>query len=69
MSGQAKFLSGDLMRHVVSMSAAASVGLMAIFLVDLADLYFISLLGEAELAASVGYASAILFFTTSVGIG
>ncbi|MEL6278878.1 MAG: MATE family efflux transporter [Pseudomonadota bacterium] len=57
------------MRHVVSMSAAASVGLMAIFLVDLADLYFISLLGEAELAASVGYASAILFFTTSVGIG
>lgn len=69
MSQQAKFLSGDLMRHVVTMSAAGSVGLMAFFLVDLADLYFISLLGEAELAAAVGYASAILFFTTAISIG
>ncbi|MBX2854813.1 MAG: MATE family efflux transporter [Rhodobacteraceae bacterium] len=51
------------------MSAASSIGLMAIFLVDLADLYFISLLGQAELAAAVGYSGAILFFTTSVSIG
>ncbi|MEO1329389.1 MAG: MATE family efflux transporter [Pseudomonadota bacterium] len=64
-----KFLDGSLMRHVVEMTLASSIGLMAIFLVDLADLYFISLLGEAELAAAVGYAAAILFFTTSVSIG
>ena len=68
-NGQAKFLTGGLMGHVASMSAAGSIGLMAIFLVDLADLYFISLLGEAELAAAVGYSGAILFFTTSVSIG
>ena len=66
---QAKFVSGGLMGHVVNMSLAGSVGLMALFLVDLADLYFISLLGQAELAAAVGYSGAILFFTTSIGIG
>ena len=68
-SSEAKFLSGGLMRHVATMSTAGSIGLMAIFLVDLADLYFISLLGQAELAAAVGYAGAILFFTTSISIG
>ncbi|MEL6316399.1 MAG: MATE family efflux transporter [Pseudomonadota bacterium] len=65
----AKFVEGDLMRHVVVMTLSASVGLMAIFLVDLADLFFISLLGQAELAAAVGYAAAIVFVNISVGIG
>ncbi len=51
------------------MSFTASVGLMAIFLVDFVDMIFISMLGKAELAAAVGYAGAILFFTTSFGIG
>ena len=31
---QAKFLSGSLFRHVSVMSLTASVGIMAIFLVD-----------------------------------
>lgn len=65
----AKFLEGDLRGHVISMSAAGSVGLMAIFVVDLADLFFISLLGEAALAAAVGYAAAVAFFVTSLSIG
>ena len=42
---------------------------MALFLVDLADMYFLSLLGEVEVAAAIGYAGSILFFTVSVGIG
>ncbi|GHE99662.1 MATE family efflux transporter [Aliiroseovarius zhejiangensis] len=66
---QAKFLSGSLLRHITVMSLTASVGLMAIFLVDLVDMIFISWLGRDELAAAVGYAGAILFFTTSFGIG
>ena len=66
---QAKFLSGSLFRHVSLMSLASSVGIMAIFLVDFVDMIFISMLGKAELAAAVGYAGAILFFTTSFGIG
>ena len=65
----AKFLTGSLFRHVVVMSLTASVGLMAVFIVDFVDLIFISMLGKAELAAAVGYAGAILFFTTSFGIG
>lgn len=51
------------------MSLTSSVGLMAIFAVDFVDMVFISMLGQAELAAAVGYAGAILFFTTSFGIG
>jgi putative MATE family efflux protein len=66
---QAKFLSGNLFRHVSVMSLTSSVGLMAVFLVDFVDMIFISMLGKAELAAAVGYAGAILFFTTSFGIG
>ena len=57
------------MRHVVVMTSASSVGLMTLFIVDLADMYFLSLLGESELAAAVGYGGTILFFTTSIGIG
>ena len=66
---QAKFLTGNLFRHVTTMSLTASIGLMAIFLVDLADMVFISMLGEPELAAAIGYSGAILFFTTSFSIG
>ena len=69
MSEQAKFLTGSTMRHVVVMSSTASVGLMAVFLVDFIDMVFISMLGKAELAAAVGYAGSILFFTTSVSVG
>lgn len=66
---QAKFLSGSLLRHVTVMSLTSTVGLMAVFLVDFIDMVFISMLGKAELAAAVGYAGAILFFTTSFSIG
>lgn len=66
---QAKFLTGSLMRHITVMALTSSVGLMAIFLVDLVDMIFISWLGRDELAAAVGYAGAILFFTSSFGIG
>ena len=69
LSEQAKFLDGSLMRHITVMSLTSSVGLMAVFLVDFIDMIFISMLGKAELAAAIGYAGAILFFTTSFGIG
>ena len=65
----AKFLDGSVFRHISVMTFTASIGLMALFVVDLVDLYFLSLLGEVELAAAVGYAGSILFFTTSICIG
>mgnify|MGYP001817632077 CR=1 FL=1 len=66
---QAKFLTGNLFRHITVMSLTSSVGLMAIFVVDFVDMIFISMLGKAELAAAIGYSGAILFFTSSFGIG
>ena len=66
---QARFLEGSLLRHITVMALTASIGLMAIFVVDLVDMIFISMLGRDELAAAVGYAGAILFFTSSFGIG
>lgn len=64
-----KFVTGSIRRHIVTMAFSSGAGLLAIFFVDLADLYFISLLGEAQLAAAVGFAGTILFFFTSIGIG
>lgn len=69
MSEQAKFLEGSLFRHITVMSLTSSIGLMAIFAVDFIDMIFIAMLGKEALAAAVGYAGAILFFTTSFGIG
>lgn len=66
---QAKFVEGNLFRHVSVMSLTSSVGLMAVFVVDLVNMFYIALLGREELAAAIGYAGAILFFTTSFGIG
>ncbi|ABM00317.1 MATE family efflux transporter [Shewanella amazonensis] len=66
---QAKFVEGPILRHILVMSSTAAVGISALFLVDLLDIFFLSLLGEAELAAAVGYAGTISFFTTSIGIG
>ncbi len=59
---QAKFVNGAIMRHITVMSTSGAVGLMALFLVDLADIFFISLLGQVELAAAVGFAGTIIFF-------
>ena len=66
---RAVFLEGNLFRHIAVMALTSSVGLMAVFAVDFIDMVFISMLGDAELAAAVGYVGAILFFTTSFGIG
>lgn len=65
----ARFIEGSTLRHVAVMTAAGSVGLVAVFVVDLLNLFYISLLGEEELAAAIGYAGTVMFFTTSVGIG
>ncbi|MBZ0218531.1 MAG: MATE family efflux transporter [Fimbriimonadaceae bacterium] len=65
----AKFVAGSTMRHVIIMTLTSSVGLMAVFSVDLANLFYISLLGETELAAAIGYAGTVFFFNISICIG
>jgi putative MATE family efflux protein len=66
---QAKFVTGSTMRHVAVMTATGSVGLVAIFIVDALNLFYISMLGVQELAAAIGFASTLMFFTISVAIG
>ena len=51
------------------MTATGSIGLAAVFFVDVLNLFYISQLGEKELAAAVGYAGTLLFFLTSLAIG
>lgn len=66
---QAVFLTGGLMGHVARMSLTASIGILAIFAVDFVDMIFIAMLGQSELAAAIGYAGTVLFFTNAVNIG
>lgn len=66
---QGKFVTGSPLKHVINMTATASIGLVAIFIVDALNLFYISLLGHGELAAAVGYAGTFLFFFTSIAIG
>jgi putative MATE family efflux protein len=66
---QATFTQGSIFKHVCVMTFTSTAGLLSLFLVDLVDLYWLSLLGEIELAAAIGYAGSILFFTLSLCIG
>lgn len=69
MGGTAVFTHGSTLRHVLLMTGASGAGLLAMFAVDMVDMYFLTLLGEQELAAAVGYAGTLLFFLVSVSIG
>lgn len=57
------------MRHVVVMTATGSIGLVAIFIVDALNLFYISLLGVQAFTAAVGFVATVLFFVISFGIG
>ena len=66
---KAIFTEGSIFKHIVTMTAASTAGLLSLFLVDLVDMYWLSLLGDIELTAAVGFAASILFFTLSLSIG
>ena len=57
------------MRHVTVMAGTGAVGLIAVFGVDLINLFYISLLGHKEIAAAVGFAGVVGFFHVSLAIG
>jgi Na+-driven multidrug efflux pump len=67
--GEARFVTGNIMRHVVVMAGTGAIGMMAVFAVDLLNLFYISLLGQQPIAAAVGFAGVVGFFQTSVLIG
>ncbi len=63
------YTDGSIFRHISTLSVTSAIGLFAIFAVDLVDVFFISLLGEPELAAAVGFAGTALFFGAAICIG
>ena len=69
MTQPARFVSGTVLRHVVVMAGTGAIGLIAVFAVDLLNLFYISLLGQQSIAAAVGFAGTIGFLQTSISIG
>lgn len=63
------FVSGSLMRHVAVMTGTGAIGLMAIFVVDLLSLLYVSWLGRPEATAGVGFATIVLYLMISINIG
>ncbi|GGK41204.1 MATE family efflux transporter [Salinarimonas ramus] len=66
---EGRFVSGSTLRHVLVMTTTGAVGLVAIFLVDLLSLLYISRLGVKAITAGVGLATILLFFVTSINVG
>jgi putative MATE family efflux protein len=66
---QAVFVTGSTFRHVAVMTATASVGLIAIFVVDFLSLLYVSRLGRPEATAGVGYATIVLYLMVSFNVG
>ena len=64
-----RFLDGSTMGHVVRMTLAGATGITFVFLVDLANLFWLSRVGDPRLVAAIGYGFAVQFFAVSVGIG
>ncbi len=68
-AAQGMLVTGPTLGHVIRMTAAGSIGLVAVFAVDALNLFYITLLKQDELTAALGYATTVLFLATSMAIG
>src|SRR3712207_2463995 len=64
-----RFVVGSTMRHVLVMTGTGAAGLVAIFIVDLVSLLYISWLNDPSMTAGVGLATVVMFFTVSINVG
>ncbi len=64
-----RLVTGSTLGHVIRMTAAGSIGLVAVFAVDALNLFYITLLHRPDLTAALGYATTLLFLATSMAIG
>ena len=65
----ATFLRGSIFKHVVVMTLTGALGLMTLFIVDLADLYFLSSLNDTHITAAIGFGGTLDFANLSLAIG
>ena len=63
MADTPRFVAGSTMRHVLVMTGTGAAGLVAIFMVDLVSLLYISWLDDPSMTAGVGLATVVMFFT------
>ncbi|WP_075631698.1 MATE family efflux transporter [Novacetimonas hansenii] len=65
----AAFCQGSIMRHVIVMAGTGAIGLMAVFMVDLLNLFYISTLHNPAMTAAIGFTAAVGFIQIAVSIG
>lgn len=63
------FVTGSILRHIFSMAHTSMLALVAMVLVDALDLFFLSLLGDVDVVAGLGFAWPLIFFTLAVSLG
>ena len=66
---RAVFLTGSVLRHVLVMTGTGALGLVAIFVAELIDVLFLSMLGDIEVMAAIGYCGPLVFLTVAAAIG
>ena len=65
----ARFCTGPILRHTVVMAGTGTLGLIAVFVVDLLNLFYISRLHDRTLTAAVAFTGAVTYLQLSVSIG
>ncbi len=66
---RAVFTQGSILRHVAVMTLTSAVGLMAIFLIDLLSMFYVSLAHRDAWRAAVSLMSKVLFFPFALNMG
>ncbi len=66
---RAVFTQGSILRHVAVMTMTSAVGLMAIFLIDLLSMFYVSLAHRDAWRAAVSLMSKVLFFPFALNMG
>ena len=66
---RAVFTQGSILRHVALMTLTSAVGLMAIFLIDLMSMFYISMAHRDAWRAAVSLMAKVLFFPLALNMG
>ncbi|MCP1484644.1 Na+-driven multidrug efflux pump [Pseudomonas fluorescens] len=65
----AKFTAGGVGRHILVMTSTSALSLLAVFLVDILTLVYVSMLHDPRLLAAVGIAKVFIFFNSAIASG
>ena len=66
---RAVFTQGSILRHVAVMTLTSALGLMAIFLIDLMSMFYVSMAHRDAWRAAVSLVSKVLFFPFALNMG